>query len=362
MTAPPEKRVQGLLMNKFSITILASSLLLCCIDSVVEAQTARAMIADTPIRAEANLGSPIIAKLREGSPVDVVDMQGDWYRVLVPNESGKARVGYVLARLIEIVNADGSSRSGQASASRAAPPAGQSPPTPPTLAQPTSQRDSATAREQALKAEVDALQAEVNGFQQPPRTAAPESRRDERRLPMPVRTFKGGLLDAITLYVDKPSSTRVVIRPFSATDADIVNGDRKEATKTMQADGPRILAERFVAKLKEFGPFTDVAVLDPQATPPMDALVIEGKFTELDPGSRAKRYLVGFGSGKSGTTVEGSVKAADGTLLATFEQRRIGVMGMGGGDSLGKLVSDTKSIGEDLAKFMSAWGKGGKLK
>jgi hypothetical protein len=179
----------------------------------------------------------------------------------------------------------------------------------------------------------------------------------------PVRTVKGGILDEIKLYVEKlPSSTRVVIRPFSATDADIVNGEKKEETKTMQADGPRMLAERFVAKLKEFGPFTDVSALDSGATAPAGAVIVEGKFTELDPGSRAKRYFAGFGAGKSGVTVEGSVKDAEGKLLATFEHRRVGVMGVAGGDSLGKLVSDTKSIGEDLAKFLSAWAKDKKLK
>ena len=68
-----------------------------------------------------------------------------------------------------------------------------------------------------------------------------------------------------------------------------------------------------------------------------DTLLVEGKFVEMDPGSRAKRYLVGFGAGKSGVTVEGSVKAPDGMLLATFKQRRIGVMGAAGGDSMGKL-------------------------
>jgi len=130
----------------------------------------------------------------------------------------------------------------------------------------------------------------------------------------------------------------------------------------MQADGPRMLAERLVARLKELGPFSEVSLLDAAAAPPADALVIEGKFTELDPGSRAKRYFVGFGSGKSGTTVEGSAKDSDGSLLATFDQRRIGVMGLGGGDSLGKLASDTKSIGEDLAKFLNAWATGKPLK
>ena len=68
---------------------------------------------------------------------------------------------------------------------------------------------------------------------------------------------------------------------------------------------------------------------------------------------------VGYGAGKSGVTVEGSVKTADGTLLATFAQRRLGVMG---GDSMKKLTSDTNDIAEDLAKFLSAWAKGKNLK
>jgi hypothetical protein len=179
----------------------------------------------------------------------------------------------------------------------------------------------------------------------------------------PIRTVKDGALDEIKLYVDKlPTSTHAVIRQFSATDADIVKGEKKEETKTMQADGPRMLADRFVAKLKELGPFTDVSVLEPDAAPPADALVVEGKFTELDPGSRAKRYFAGFGAGKSAVTVSGSVKAADGTLLAEFEHRRVGVMGVAGGDSLGKLTSDSKSLGEDIAKFLNTWATGKKLK
>jgi hypothetical protein len=73
-----------------------------------------------------------------------------------------------------------------------------------------------------------------------------------------VRTISGGILDSIKLYVDKPPTMRLSVRPFSATDADIVNGEKNDVTKTMQADGPRILAERLVAKLKELGPYGDV--------------------------------------------------------------------------------------------------------
>jgi hypothetical protein len=130
----------------------------------------------------------------------------------------------------------------------------------------------------------------------------------------------------------------------------------------MQADGPRMLADRFVAKMKEVGPYREVTSGGADAAAPAGGLIVEGKFTELDPGSRAKRYFAGFGAGKSAVAVSGSVKSADGTLLATFEQRRVGVMGMAGGDSLGKLTSDARSIGEDIAEFLNAWANGKKLK
>jgi hypothetical protein len=181
--------------------------------------------------------------------------------------------------------------------------------------------------------------------------------------PAPVRTVKGGILDEMTLYVEKPPKTSsVVIMPFSATDADLVQGEKKDETKKLQADGPRLLAEAFAAAAKEAGAFTSVSVIEAGATAPADALVVEGKFTELDPGSRAKRYFVGFGSGKSAVSVEGNVKSADGALVASFKQRRVGVMGMAGGDSIGKMNSDAKSIGEDVAKFVSAWSRDQKLK
>ena len=174
----------------------------------------------------------------------------------------------------------------------------------------------------------------------------------------PLRTVKDGILDEVKLYVaTPPSSARVVIKPFSS---DEIEGDSDETTK-MKVDAPGMLAERFATKLKELGPFTDVASLPAEGSPAADALLIEGKFTEMDPGSRAKRYFVGFGAGKSGVTVEGTVKSGDGTLLAQFQQRRIGVMGVAGGNSMDKLVSDTRDIAEDVAKFMSAWARGQKL-
>jgi hypothetical protein len=178
----------------------------------------------------------------------------------------------------------------------------------------------------------------------------------------PTQTVKDGILDEVKLFTAKPPASKtVVIRPFSATEADLTEGEKKDETKKMLPLAPGILADEFVAKLKPTGTFTDVSVLTGDAAPP-DAIVVEGVFREMDPGSRAKRYFVGYGAGKSGVKVEGSIKSTDGTVLATFQQRRVGVMGVGGGDSMDKMRNDTKAIGEDIAKFLSAWASGKKLK
>ena len=184
----------------------------------------------------------------------------------------------------------------------------------------------------------------------------------------PVKTVKDGVLDEIVLYVTKPPSTpatQIVMRPFSGLDADLGTGaaggkeERQTEAQTIKTAGPTVLGEQFVSTLKSLGPYQDVSAAD---AVPAGALVIEGKFTKIDPGSRAKRYLVGFGAGKSTVAVSGSVKDSTGAVLATFSQQRHGVMGMGGGDSLGKLIADSRNIGEDIAKFVSAWAKEKSLK
>jgi hypothetical protein len=185
----------------------------------------------------------------------------------------------------------------------------------------------------------------------------------------PVRTIEDGVLDRIQLFAGKLERTdvAVVMVAFDASGADLGTGgkdgkeSRQQEAQTMQNEGPRVLGERFVATLLDLGPFKSVRMIKSGEVKPDDALVIEGKFLALDPGSRTKRYFAGFGAGKSSVKVSGSVKDAAGRTLATFEQRRIGTMGVGGGDSLGKLMSDSRSIGEDIAKFLARWARGEKL-
>lgn len=187
----------------------------------------------------------------------------------------------------------------------------------------------------------------------------------------PARVIEEGVLDHIELYsnaLDSPGTAVVAIVAFDTAAADLGTGGkegkqtRQEEARTMQGEGPRVLSERFVTELKTGGPFKDVVAVKAGETPPAGALVMTGRFVTLDPGSRTKRYFAGFGAGKSSVKVAGEIKDASGKTLATFEQRRFGAMGMGGGDSLGKLMADSRNIGEDLAKFLKKWALGENLK
>ena len=187
----------------------------------------------------------------------------------------------------------------------------------------------------------------------------------------PVTTIEDGALDKIDLFVrsiESPTNLTVLVRPFDASAADLGTGakdgkeTRQQEAQTMKSEGPRVLAERLVATLEKSGPFKAVRVMKADEAVPEGAWVIEGKFVTIDPGSRAKRYFAGFGAGKSSVTVTGAVKDSSGREAAVFEQRRIGTMGMGGGDSLGKLMSDSRNIGEDIAKFLARWARGDSLK
>ena len=182
------------------------------------------------------------------------------------------------------------------------------------------------------------------------------------------RHIEDGILDDVQLMADAvPGGAPVVVRPFSTDNADLGTGEeggkdkRVAVAQQMKDECPLLLATHFVTELKKLGPFSEVSCADGDQAP-AGAIVVEGEVVLLDPGSRAKRYFVGFGAGKSKVEVKGTIKGADGGQLAEFRHRRIGAMGVGGGKSEKKMIDDCGSIGEDLAEFLSAWAKGQPLK
>ena len=122
-------------MRKMPVAAISSMLLMFCA-AVAGAETARARIDETPVRAEASLDGAVIATLKEGAAIDVIDVQGDYYRVLVPGDAGKPTVGYVLARLVDLDDAGESSDETTPPADiPTAQPVAQGAPIPPTLVQ-----------------------------------------------------------------------------------------------------------------------------------------------------------------------------------------------------------------------------------
>lgn len=179
----------------------------------------------------------------------------------------------------------------------------------------------------------------------------------------PVRVIKDGLLDEIQLFVaalPEPYK-RVSIRPFVSDGANLGTGssegdaDEQAEARQMQKEGPAFLAESLAQELRARHTF------EPVGPDGESDIVITGRFVELNPGSRKKRYFVGFGAGKAAVGVAGEVRDRSGRLLANFRQRRIAVGGWGGGDSIKKMQSDSRSIGKDLAKFLHAWADGKRL-
>ena len=90
-----------------------------------------------------------------------------------------------------------------------------------------------------------------------------------------------------------------------------------------------------------------------------DCLIIEGDFTVLNPGSKGKRYMVGFGAGKSKTCLEGKIVTPAGNVLADFDHCRSQAIGLFGGDSEAQMLKDSVKSGSRFAEFMSRWAAGG---
>jgi hypothetical protein len=162
-------------------TLLGVSCLILAATSAF-AQSARARIAQTPVRAEASATSATVAMLNAGDPIDVVEADGSWYLVLVPGTQETPLVGYVQAQQIDIVDADGSVEPHDTTPAAVAPKA-QGPKIPPTALelQQRELRAKAAAREQALKSEVDAAQARLDALKSGEAIEQPEA----NQVPLP---------------------------------------------------------------------------------------------------------------------------------------------------------------------------------
>lgn len=104
-------------------------------------------------------------------------------------------------------------------------------------------------------------------------------------------------------------------------------------------------------------------VLDPApASLPADAVLISGHITEVEKGSAAARWLVGFGAGRAHITGEFQLKDAANTEIGTFSVRKTYAGGAGiGGAGFLDMDDLAKKLGEAAAKSLASWEKTGKF-
>jgi hypothetical protein len=172
-----------------------------------------------------------------------------------------------------------------------------------------------------------------------------------------------GATDKSWVHAPRPAGElHVVVKTFGTDNADRGTGEKgreraAEIAETMEAGAPSMLLASLTTRLRDNGAFVSVTS-EGSGTAPEGALVVEGEFTVINPGSRAKRYFVGMGAGKAKICVKGRIATADGQTLASFDHCRVGTGGWYGGRSEGMMAVDVSQTGLKVAEFLTDWARG----
>lgn len=87
-------------------------------------------------------------------------------------------------------------------------------------------------------------------------------------------------------------------------------------------------------------------------------LILRGVIAELDPGSRALRYFVGFGAGATKAQIESQFVELDtGRVVLTTADRRAAAFGVFGGDSRQYLTESLDEMAKGLTEFLKRVAK-----
>ena len=115
------------------------------------------------------------------------------------------------------------------------------------------------------------------------------------------------------------------------------------------------------AKLVEFKMFAQV-VDQPTVSPPTNAVVVTARVTEVDRGSAAARWIIGFGAGRAHITSQVQLAEPSGMVLGNFTVRRAysGGAGIGGAGFL-DMDDLAQLLGEEAANTIVAWAKTGSV-
>jgi len=147
----------------------------------------------------------------------------------------------------------------------------------------------------------------------------------------------------------------LVIMDFSAEGAEYsrVDDEEKAGIVKMMPLLMNNIADTLTSELKAKGVFKNIVR---NSAPQGKTIVLEGKFSEFNAGSKALKIFVGFGAGKAYLKFKGRfIDGATGKELALFEDRETGYLGTMTVFSYDVLFPhQAKGIGENLAKFLIA--------
>jgi hypothetical protein len=113
-----------------------------------------------------------------------------------------------------------------------------------------------------------------------------------------------------------------------------------------------------VGGLREADAFPNIVESDTDPVP-MSGISLTGRITEVDKGSKALRFIIGFGAGRAKAAGSFELHDAEANLLAKFESRKAysGGAGIGGFDFL-DMDELLEELGQETAGVVIRWSKG----
>ena len=145
----------------------------------------------------------------------------------------------------------------------------------------------------------------------------------------------------------------IVIKDFSTAGAVYERIDDEEKPK-VEAIKPLIVKTLTLSLQSEMTKrklFKNVLL---NSEPKDNAVILEGDFTEFNGGSRALRFWVGMGAGKTYLKVKGRLlDAKSGKELATFADQETGFKGLASMENFEELFPhQAQSLGQNLGEFI----------
>lgn len=169
-------------------------------------------------------------------------------------------------------------------------------------------------------------------------------------------------LVGISSSFDVKSYDVIAVDRFSVAPEDIKDEDDKQLAASM----PAFFQSELVRRLRASGLFGKVINLAETPLQPGTerALKLEGTITRLAGGSRALRFWIGLGAGRSKTQAETRfVDLQNGQIVMVTADRRVGAISEAlsldyGGESEGLLKQSFDNMARDLVRFLVRLSRG----